>query len=229
MTMTLILGLLALTPAQAADPVAAVEALQPQTTRAGTLRFVDPVLGEAAAPALLAARLMQADDAPAVRHAVANALVRSLAATGVTLPGLTALVQAEPDAAVRAELVPALDAAVHGQVLRTLLSEDADPRVRAAVASAISDARDAVTVAALETATADADAEVRLVSVRGLGWIGAGFDAAAALLTDADVGVRRAAVQALSRIDPERASTAVAPLADDSDAHVRHLVARIRG
>ena len=66
MTMTLILGLLALSPAQAADTAAVVEALQPHTTRAGTLRFVDPVLREAAAPALLAARLVQADEAPAV-------------------------------------------------------------------------------------------------------------------------------------------------------------------
>lgn len=223
-TLLLALGLLTATPATATDVTDAVEALQPRRTRAGTLRFVDSVLADPAAPAALLARLGQ-DDAPARRLAVADALARSIATTGVSPAGLTDAAVHDADPLVRARLLVALDPARDLTALLERLASDPSSPVRAAAASALSEntsARHALVLAARDQAP-----EVRLAAVRALGWQGAEFDAVAACLGDEDRDVRLHAIQALVRIDPARAAVAVASLVDDPDASVRHMVSRL--
>ncbi len=103
------------------------------------------------------------------------------------------------------------------------LASDADPRVRAAAASALGRLNDDGG-GALGTALGDTDASVKTAALRAAARINtfSGLSSVAALTMDADVGVRRSAVEVLDGLKATDTVMVVLAVAEkDSDPGVR--------
>lgn len=206
--------------AERAEPaaVAALRALQPVPTRAGTLRMVGAVLGVDVASPVLAARLtVQAD--PAERRALADALPR----TGGDWPLWTAkLASTEDDPSVRAVLLESLERAPGSTALPVLVSSltDDSAAVRAAAVRTLADHEAGPAEAShLMARLLDDDATVRAEASRSLGWFRyePAWSALEARVTDDDPTVRLRALRALQRIDSRRAAASAAVQAATGD------------
>ncbi|MDP2314318.1 MAG: HEAT repeat domain-containing protein [Pseudomonadota bacterium] len=217
------------------DPAFAegVALLAPATTRNGAVRFTDRRLRAPEAAPLLVERLLSGTGASAERAALVEALRLSGGDWSEAAAGLYAT---ETDAAVRAQLVSALqdaEAAVAEPTLTRALA-DADAGVRAATVRAIGARNDGAGYAsAVYASLDDKDPDVRAYAARAVGWLGLtdGWDGVVALLSDPSAEVRLKAVAALERLDAGRAATLpeLEALAADPDARVARAVARLLG
>jgi HEAT repeat protein len=223
------------------EPVAATGSLrdqltvmQPQKTRAGWLRFTDPVINNPDAAAILLERLIGGADAPEVRAALAEAIGRTRGDYAVEVSELLA---SEADPRVREMLVGTLGrqaptpAALVG--LATGL-QDSAAQVRAAAARTAAYRSDGAQLGdALIGLLADAESSVRSDAAQTLGvlQVAAAKQSLVALLADGDAEVRLNALRAVHRIDPEFALAlpVLAQLEQDDDARVQRLAAKIRG
>jgi HEAT repeat protein len=211
----------------------AVTEAAPILTRKGTPRFADPTLTDPDAAGLLVERLLAGADRSEHRAALVEALGRTGGDWSEAAAGLAA---AEPDAAVRAQLVALLrdadaDAAYAGLARA---AADADAGVRGAAMRAIGGRTDGAALAeSLVAGTRDPDAAVRAFAARSAGWlrVAAAWDAVAGLLVDADADVRLQAVNALERLDAPRAAAlpALTRLTNDPDARVARAALRASG
>jgi HEAT repeat protein len=208
--------------------------MQPQKTRAGWLRFTDPVINNPDAAAILLERLIGGADAPEVRAALAEAIGRTRGDYAVDVSELLA---SEADPRVREMLVGTLGrqaptpAALVG--LATAL-QDSAAQVRAAAARTAAYRSDGAQLGdALLGLLADAESSVRSEAAQTLGvlQVAAAKQSLVALLADADAQVRLDALRAVHRIDPEFALAlpVLAQLEQDDDARVQRLAAKIRG
>jgi HEAT repeat protein len=153
----------------------AVLTVEPRATRAGFLRYDDPLLNDPQVTALLVQRLVSGNDEPPVRRALADALVRSLPeGTGEWGDAWVALIAAEADPMVAETLVSGLryapvDVAMEG-LRKALLS--GLPQVRAAAARTIAWRKDGwLLTNELRQALDDSDEEVRSSASRALRWM----------------------------------------------------------
>lgn len=209
--------------------VAQLEEISPRATRAGWLRYNDPLMLEAEAATWALLELQRDDVTPEQRRALADALVRNLRnAPQIGLePAWMQQIGQEQDPVVRQVLIEGLRHATDPSALSALkaLLQHPDATSRAAAASTIGWRSDGAALSAsLRTALADQDASVRHMAVRSLGYLGDvhAFEALEALLTDADPMVRAATLQALRRVDAERAARLdLTALRADSNAQVR--------
>ncbi|MEZ4385662.1 MAG: HEAT repeat domain-containing protein [Nannocystaceae bacterium] len=221
-------------PRDPASIRAHLEALAPATTRAGHLRFTDPLLGDAVATEVLAARLAAAATLAQERHALAEALHRTGGAWSAAI--LTQLaVEADPE--VRVILVGTLAKAPTADALAGLRLglDDGDPRVRRAACELAGWAPEAGAAEAerLVAALGDDEAMIRAAAARSLGLLGdAGrFAAVAPGLQDSDAEVRLQSLRALERLDRSRAAglPEVAALARSGrDPRVQRAAAKLR-
>ncbi len=110
------------------------------------------------------------------------------------------------------------------------IERDADPRVRAAAASALGRLNDDGN-GALSRALGDGDAQVRLAALRSAGRINrfADVPAVARLATDGDVVVRRNAAELLGQLRAPEGFDAALALAKDADANVRNAACHALG
>ena len=202
----------------------AIHTAEPRLTRAGTLRLQDPSLDSPKAAPVLVDRLLHEPD-PLRRAALADAVSRQAAVDPVVLSGL---IGAEPDAAVRAQLVwgwrehADAEAALVG--LRVGL-RDPDPGVRAQAAAAAGYRDNGADLADdLVKLLDDSAPEVRALAARSLGWlrVDSASQPLVKLLDESSSDVRLAALHALERIDREAAAALpeLAPLARDPDPRV---------
>ena len=113
----------------------------------------------------------------------------------------------------------------------TSVVSDGDPRVRAAAATALG-RLNSDGAGALGKAMSDSDPTVKLAALSSAGLINvfSSVSAAAALTTDANVAVRRRAVEILDALDAKDSVTAVAAVAqNDADAGVRAVACHALG
>jgi hypothetical protein len=217
----------------APDTAAWVGSALPAQARNGAPIFTDPRFFTPGGLAAAAQRLAAGEDPPPVRAALAQVVVR-----GQALPpaDVVALFHGEPAADVRAVLVAGaadFSAADAEPFLVDALRDPAAP-VRAAALRALSQHPAGAAWGRLAAlSTTDADATVRALAVRHLGWSGdrGGWDLAAAALEDAAPEVRLAALRAVERLDAPRAAglAAVQRLAADPDAAVATAARRVQG
>jgi HEAT repeat protein len=209
-------------------------ALQPQKTRAGWVRFIDPAINNPEAAAILLERLIDGQDAPEVRAALAEAIGRT---RGDYAVAVSELIASETDARVREMLVGTLGrqaptpAALVG--LATGL-QDGSAEVRAAAARTIASRTDADELGdALIGLLADSEPSVRSAAAQTVGvlQIAAAKQPLVGLLGDANAEVRLDALRAVHRIDPELALSLpeLAQLEQDDDVRVKRLATKIRG
>jgi hypothetical protein len=210
-----------------------IMALQPQKTRAGWLRFTDPIIHDEAAAAILLERLVAGDDPPLVRAALAEAVGRT---GGDYAAAVSELIPTEADARVREMLVGTLGRQAPGAEAHAGLTaglQDDDAAVRGAAARTLAARSDgAVLAEGLLGLLADPEPAVRADAARSLGVLE--VEAAKAplveLLADADAEVRLQGLRALDRIDPAYATSLgeLASLEQDGDARVQRLATKIR-
>lgn len=193
--------------AQRPDYVDAVMAMEPRTTRAGSLRLTGPLLRQPDAAPLLLARLTSGDESTEVRAAIVEALPRT---TGDYSAALAELITVETDARVRELIAGAMWRAQAPYALEGLAvaAADADAAVRTEAVRSLGRRTDgaersAVVIAALS----DQDESVQTEAARALGNLQ--VDEAKAALTDrvahGSTVVQRHALRALSRIDADYA------------------------
>ncbi|MCB9748455.1 MAG: HEAT repeat domain-containing protein [Myxococcales bacterium] len=219
---------------QGADPAFydQLRALQPAETRAGSLRFVSPLLQDPRAVALLLDRLQHEPREPAYRAALVDAIARTGAA-GLGAP-LVDLLRDEREAEVRVVLVATLRRAspTRGAEGVALALQDPAPEVRqtAARVAGYVQASGALSEP-LRAALADREPAVRAMAARALGiHRDAGATAALVPLLDDDAAlVRLNALRALGRVDLEftRGLGRLASLREDADASVARAAARL--
>jgi HEAT repeat protein len=208
--------------------------LQPQKTRAGWLRFTDPVINNPEAAAILLERLSSGGDAPEVRAALAEALGRT---RGEYATEVSELLASEADARVREMLVGTLGRqAPTPEALIGLATalKDSAVEVRAEAARTIATRSDGVELGdELIGSLTDVEPSVRSEAARTLGilQIAEATQPLVELLADADAEVRLDALRAVHRIDPEYALAlpVLAQLEQDSDGRVQQLATKIRG
>ncbi len=213
------------------DPGLAADlwAVQPQTTRAGFLRFWGGVVDQPRAEHVLLERLIHGGEDAGTRHALVDAIARSGADYD---QAYVALMPSEVDGWVRAAFVHSLrkqDSAQAFPMFRlALVDSDAYVRAEGARSVAYHPQGQALAVDVMAVLD-DGDAQVRAAAVRSLGVLRVeeGFEGAAALLGDADAEVRLQALHAVERIDAERAAGFATGLLDDSDARVARLAVRV--
>jgi HEAT repeat protein len=209
--------------------VSQLEQITPRTTRAGWLRYNDPTFLEPGAATWTLHELQLDDVAPEQRRALADALVRNLRnAPQIDLEAAwMQQIAQEADPVVRQVLIEGLRHATGPNALSALktLLQHPDATSRAAAASTIGWRSDGAALnASLRTALADQDASVRHLAARSLGYLGDvhAFEALEALLDDSDPMTRAAALQALRRVDADRAATLdLSDLRSDTDARVQ--------
>ena len=213
---------------------AALWALAPAQTRAGGLRFTDPLLERPEAAEVMLARLREAGAPAELRFALAEALPRC---GGAWAAGAATQAAVEGDPAVRAVLMAGLRRATPEVATPALAAGLTDPaaEVRAAAAESAgwTPAIGAGLVAPLVALLSDTDAGVRAAATRALGLLsdGGSFAAVAGRLGDADAEVRLEAVRALGRIDGAQArglAAMAAAAAEDADGRVRAAAARVQ-
>ncbi|MCB9741874.1 MAG: HEAT repeat domain-containing protein [Alphaproteobacteria bacterium] len=201
-------------------------------TRARIGRVQHPAVGTALGRAVIADRLLNGDDTQLDRLGLAHALAVDVQMDPVVLAGL---IDAEPDAEVRAVLVwgwrySADDAAAQAGLVQALA--DAEPVVRTRAAEAAGYLPEAQLDAALVTALGDATPEVRAKAARALGWRESttGFEALRPLLSDADAEVRLQALSAMERIQADKVADLpeLVGLTDDPDPRVARLAGELR-
>jgi hypothetical protein len=208
--------------------------LQPQKTRAGWVRFTDPVINNPEAAAILLERLIASGDAPEVRAALAEALGRT---RGDYATEVSELLASEADARVREMLVGTLGRqAPTPEALVGLATglKDSTVEVRAAAARTIATRSDGVELGdELIGMLVDVEPSVRSEAARTLGilQIDEATQPLVELLADANAEVRLDALRAVHRIDPEYALAlpVLAQLEQDGDARVKRLATKIRG
>lgn len=209
-------------------------ALSPQMTRAGWVRFTDPMIHEPGATAILLERLTSGSDAPDVRAAVAEAIGRTGGEYAVEVSQLLA---SEADPRVREMLVGTLGRQVKTSDalvgLGTAL-QDSSPVVRAAAARTLAERSDGAQLGdALIGLLADAEPSVRGDAARSLGilQVAAATEPLSGLLADGDADVRLDALRAIHRLDPTfaRSLPVLAQLERDDDQRVQRLATKIRG
>jgi HEAT repeat protein len=222
------------TPSDPAAIRAHLETLSPATTRAGHLRFTDPLLSDAQATEVFAARLAVEVTAAEERQALAEALHRTGGAWSAAI--LTQLGE-EADPEVRVILVGTLAKAPTADALAGLRLGlgDGDPRVRRAACELAGWAPEAGAAEAdrLVAALGEDEAMIRAAAARSLGLLGdAGrFAAVAPGLEDSDAEVRLQSLRALERLDRSRAAglPEVAKLAESgSDPRVKRAAGKLR-
>jgi hypothetical protein len=208
--------------------------LQPQKTRAGWVRFTDPVINNPEAAAILLERLLANGDAPEVRAALAEALGRT---RGDYATEVSELLASEADARVREMLVGTLGRqAPTPEALVGLATglKDSTVEVRAAAARTIATRSDGVELGdELIGMLVDVEPSVRSEAARTLGilQIDEATQPLVELLADANAEVRLDALRAVHRIDPEYALAlpVLAQLEQDGDDRVKRLATKIRG
>lgn len=208
---------------------AAAWTLSPAATRLPALRLLDPRLETPAAAGPLLARLAWGGEAPDVRVALVEALVRT---GGDWSPVVVAMFPDEVDVPTRAMMVQVARRAPPADALTLVRQGFADRAapVRAAAAETCPwveghEALDGLVVAAL----ADPDPVVRAEAARSAGWmeIASSWSPIVKLLGDADAGVRLQALRALQRLDPADAAglPEVEVLKRDKDLKVQRAAA----
>jgi HEAT repeat protein len=209
-------------------------ALSPQKTRAGWVRFTDPVIHSPEAADILLERLTAAGDAPDVRAAIAEAIGST---GGDYAVAVSQLLATEADPRVREMLVGTLGRQVKTSDalvgLGTAL-QDSSPAVRAASARTLAERSDGAQLGdALIGLLADAEPSVRGDAARALGilQVTAAVQPIANLLADANADVRLDALRAVERIDLQAARSlpVLAQLEQDEDERVKRLATKIRG
>lgn len=220
-------------PADSAEVTAHLEALAPVRTRAGHLRFADPLLGRPEASEVLARRLADKGAPAEERLALAEALHRS---GGAWSTAILAQLPNEADPEVRSILIGTLGKAPKADALAGLDRGLADPEagVRRAACELAGWAREAGAEVQprLVAALGDGDPRVRAAAARSLGLVGdaaASFDALVPRLGDGDPDVRLQALRALGRLDRARTSAlgALGDLAGDDDPRIQRAVAEL--
>ncbi len=206
-------------------------AIEPITMRHGALRFLDPALAADEARGWLATRLDDVTLTPRLRHAYADAFVRSLLDAeerGVWEAAWLELAATVDDPAVR-ELLVASMAKASAQTMADGLGRalrEGGPELRRLAAHTASLHPEGERLAGpLLTAVRDTDPAVRADAVRSLGVlrVADALPDAQRLVRDEDARVRGAALRALQRLSPERARAAAASMKDDPDAAVARL------
>ena len=214
-----------------ADAAAAIWAAPTLESRAGTPVFDARVAVDH--PAVLAERLVHADEPTEVRRAAVEQLRRTQGPWDVWVAGLAT---SDDDAQVRAICAEVMRYAEGEHVeaaLRTALSDD-NPDVRAAAARGAGWSKSGPQlIDALVTATQDGDHVVAGFAARSLGWLGASsaFDAVATVVDGPEWRSRLDALRALERIDAERATThpVVLRARSDADERVARAASQIAG
>lgn len=115
--------------------------------------------------------------------------------------------------------------------MRDVVAHDADPVRRARAAEALGEFMDVTGLPALQEATLDDSADVRLAAVRALGRLNAqgGHAALVAAFEDDDANVRRAALDQVTKVVFFKDTDAVAGRLADDDAAVRLRAAQLVG
>jgi hypothetical protein len=213
------------------DKGAEILRMPPVPTRAGHPRFVGPLMGEDATPALLLYRLQRGSEATEVR----SALVEALGSQIQTRPGLgLALMETEEAEEVRQRIVMMVRRApydVAAPVLHRAFTDESALAQEAAAVTAGNRKDGWRWKQALVAQLQNEEGRVRAASARALGWLEqkAIFNELAALLTDIDAEVRLQAVTAIHRLDPDRARLHpdLIALQNDSDPVVASLATRL--
>jgi HEAT repeat protein len=208
---------------------AAIDALEPNgVTRNGRPRFVDPILTEPGAAALVLERVLRSDDDVPTRLGLLGSIpgggdgwADDLAAAYASLD--------HPDLRAAAAQLARRDREGHGVRIVEAALGDTDPAVRATavrVAASVT-----VSPALVRAALEDGAPEVRAAAVWTLGVVGAGGDVVVLrrLLKDADAEVRLQSLRALGRLDaPLLDWPELTTLSDDLDERVRAEALRVR-
>ncbi len=202
-----------------------VDQLQVMPTRAGFLRLMGPGLETEAASPMLALRLIQGQEPSEVRQALARSLAGDCAEHFELVAGVYA-VEADPE--VRGILLSGMSRADERALplLEQALS-DHSPELRLEAARVLGYHSQGGDL--LVGALADPDEHVRAMAARKLGYLGhaPAFDALGGLLSDDSALVRLQAVNALERLDADRAGPLVSPLVQDGDLGVRRAAERV--
>ena len=207
--------------------------LSPRRDSTGALVFTSKLVEQPRAAPVLLSRLLDRKTGRGVRRAIAEALPRT---HGDWEEGASHLIRTEAEPSVRKALVESMRYAHYPHDLRGLRDgfRDENRRVRAAAARTTGFVRNGkVLWSELVSALFDEDAETRAGAAQSLGKLKVveAWEGLSRVLGDADSTVRFKALQALERIDHERAKQlpALEKLASDPNTRTAKLAQALLG